>query len=254
MVAKINPEYEATFVALALTASADGSCAIEGCSRKAGTRNVCSMHYKRIVYQGRVERKNRGGGIRSHPLYSIWAASRQRGVVSEVWEDFNSFVRDVGARPTFEHELHRLDSSKLYGPSNFVWKVPTNLTSNVKDGKIIKFPLDSKEYAEARKDRGLKKRYGISLRQYWGILTVQGGGCAICGEKEAFPASLGKRDKVGRQFSLAVDHNHRTGRVRGILCHNCNQALGLMRDNPDIMRAAASYLAMDLYAEQQKKG
>lgn len=62
------------------------------------------------------------------------------------------------------------------------------------------------------------------------MLEKQGGGCAVCGV----------RPPEGK--SLAVDHNHETGAVRGILCDKCNQAIGSFKDSPALLRKAAEYL------------
>lgn len=72
-------------------------------------------------------------------------------------------------------------------------------------------------------------RYGLTLEGYEGMLLEQGGGCAICGLPPGTRA-------------LHVDHDHRTGEVRGLLCNNCNQGLGRFRDEPDALVAAAMYL------------
>ena len=45
-----------------------------------------------------------------------------------------------------------------------------------------------------------------------------------------------------RESALCIDHDHTTGKVRGMLCHDCNTSLGKFRDNPDILRKAADYL------------
>lgn len=68
--------------------------------------------------------------------------------------------------------------------------------------------------------------YGIKPAEYRAMYEAQGGRCAIC------------RD----DSPLAVDHCHTTGEVRGLLCALCNRALGLMRDNPENLSAAISYL------------
>lgn len=67
------------------------------------------------------------------------------------------------------------------------------------------------------------------------MLRAQGGTCAICYEalKDACPTAA---------EPAAVDHDHETGRVRGILCHRCNHALGHLRDSPEIARRAGLYL------------
>jgi hypothetical protein len=76
----------------------------------------------------------------------------------------------------------------------------------------------------------VKAKYGISIEQYETMLKVQGGGCAICGEQ----------CKTGK--ALAVDHCHKTGVVRGLLCGRCNKGLGLFGDRPGLLRKAADYL------------
>jgi hypothetical protein len=77
----------------------------------------------------------------------------------------------------------------------------------------------------------LKRMYGMTLDEYDQMLAAQSNGCAICGKS---PEENGKR--------LAVDHNHNTGEVRGLLCQGCNTALGLLNDNPATLRLATSYL------------
>lgn len=84
---------------------------------------------------------------------------------------------------------------------------------------------------EWRKRDKLKSKFGISLEEYNGLLQRQGGACAICG---VLPISR----------SLAVDHDHATKRIRGLLCTKCNIALGYMNDDPEVLRKAASYLEM----------
>jgi hypothetical protein len=88
--------------------------------------------------------------------------------------------------------------------------------------------------ASARRKRPKHDRFRIAPEHYAAILDVQGSRCAICqGEHK----SNGKRD------SLAVDHCHRTGIVRGLLCHRCNTAIGLFKDDAESLLAAATYLA-----------
>lgn len=81
-----------------------------------------------------------------------------------------------------------------------------------------------------RRERNLKE-YGITEEEYNAMLTNQGDRCAIC-----------KRHKSDFIKALAVDHCHKTGRVRGILCMPCNRGLGYFKDNPELTLAATDYL------------
>ncbi|OFV83246.1 MAG: hypothetical protein A2W26_13245 [Acidobacteria bacterium RBG_16_64_8] len=75
----------------------------------------------------------------------------------------------------------------------------------------------------------LRKKFGLTPDQYETMLQEQGGGCWICG-KEPGPRRL------------AVDHDHKTRQVRGLLCGNCNQGIGRLQDSPALLRRAAEYI------------
>lgn len=78
----------------------------------------------------------------------------------------------------------------------------------------------------------LKKKYGITVADYQRLLVLQGGRCAIC-----------RSDKPGgRGLRFYVDHDHVTGKTRGLLCIRCNTGIGGLRDNVLILRAAIAYL------------
>lgn len=74
--------------------------------------------------------------------------------------------------------------------------------------------------------RLLINEYGISLEDFQRIFSQQGGVCAICGD----------------HAPLAIDHNHRTNKVRGLLCGHCNRLLGCADDRIEILKAAILYL------------
>lgn len=78
----------------------------------------------------------------------------------------------------------------------------------------------------------LLKTFGITLEQYNEVLAEQGGVCAICKRQQ----------NCMRMKNLAVDHNHKTGKVRGLLCGSCNCGIGHLSDNPEVAMAAAEYL------------
>ena len=80
------------------------------------------------------------------------------------------------------------------------------------------------------------KRLGVTSEKYDELLASQGGVCAICKELCI------TKTTTGIQKSLAVDHNHETGQVRGLLCARCNTAIGLLGDDPIRLQYAANYL------------
>jgi Autographiviridae endonuclease VII len=94
------------------------------------------------------------------------------------------------------------------------------------------------EYRARKRRRdwlALLVRYGITEDQYHAILADQEGVCAICGREETFRNTDGFRP-------LSIDHDHVSGKVRGLLCHSCNVAVGHFRDSAAIMQAAILYL------------
>ena len=85
-------------------------------------------------------------------------------------------------------------------------------------------------------NRYLLRTYGITWQQYTDMLEQQQHVCAICGG-EGFVM------KEHHKMKLVVDHCHTTGVVRGLLCHNCNRALGLLKDSRESLTNAMHYLS-----------
>jgi hypothetical protein len=86
--------------------------------------------------------------------------------------------------------------------------------------------LDRKQH-----ERTLKRKYGVTPDIYEAYLEFQEYSCAICGTHQS---------KISRK--LSVDHDHRTGVVRGLLCYRCNSILGLSNDSIDTLKRAIDYL------------
>lgn len=84
-------------------------------------------------------------------------------------------------------------------------------------------PWESKKYH-------YRKLYGITPKEYESLLTAQGGVCAICGG-------------IDPKRSLGVDHNHDTGKIRGLLCMSCNIGIGNLDDNVELLTKAIVYLS-----------
>lgn len=88
------------------------------------------------------------------------------------------------------------------------------------------------EYTKSFKDWEYRRKYGIRLDEYNQMFADQNGCCAICGKHQ-----------TEFKKSLAVDHDHETGKVRALLCVNCNLGVGCFRDDSDLLQAAIRYLA-----------
>jgi hypothetical protein len=84
------------------------------------------------------------------------------------------------------------------------------------------------------KNLALQWRYGISLDQYHEMLKAQNNCCAVC--QTLKPGGNSKK-------YFYVDHSHKTGKVRGLLCYHCNLALGMLKDNPKAIDRLVEYVA-----------
>lgn len=79
-----------------------------------------------------------------------------------------------------------------------------------------------------------KYNYGISAGQYQAMLAKQKGCCAICG--------IGENKRKGHENKMCVDHDHKTGLVRGLLCHRCNIVLGMIEKNFTVALTMMEYI------------
>ena len=89
----------------------------------------------------------------------------------------------------------------------------------------------------SKRNSEFKRYYGISEKEVSEMYQAQSGLCKICNtQMEVFSSSEDKRQ------TFCVDHNHDTGKVRGLLCSDCNRGIGFLKDNSEILRKAAEYL------------
>lgn len=94
-----------------------------------------------------------------------------------------------------------------------------------------------KNYRENHKANQLRAKYGITVEEYQAMFDSQGGVCKLCGLEETTRISRGDGIR-----SLAVDHDHNTGKVRGLLCHQCNVVLGQYEKHKDLFPKFQEYL------------
>lgn len=97
------------------------------------------------------------------------------------------------------------------------------------DGRQLYCSEDCKHFVKSLWNVG---KYGITRDDYRDAWYRQGGVCVVCKQPE----------RTARNHLLSIDHDHETGRFRGLLCSHCNRAIGLLQDDPKIIAAAADYL------------
>lgn len=147
---------------------------------------------------------------------------------------YNQEWRKRNPEKVAEYNLRRREKYKLNPPS-LKPKTEKQLVYNREYNKTNRERLNAyrrERYAfssDSNRNQSYKKRYGISLEDYNKMLVEQNGVCAICFQEP----------KVRR---LAVDHNHNTGQVRGLLCHHCNTSLGSFNDDKSLLLSAVKYL------------
>lgn len=101
--------------------------------------------------------------------------------------------------------------------------------------------------AAAGRSDHLYYRYGITLKQYHDLATAQGNACMLCRHIPDVNSP-----HPSRRY-LCVDHDHRTGEVRGLLCHRCNVGLGNFKDDIEVLTRAIAYLEGELRQENHPR-
>jgi hypothetical protein len=87
-------------------------------------------------------------------------------------------------------------------------------------------PGTDRERKRRQDERRRPRKYGLTPEEWGELVAAHGDACAIC----------------GKQMRLSIDHCHRSGKVRGLLCNDCNLGLGRFRDDPELLQAAIAYL------------
>lgn len=109
-------------------------------------------------------------------------------------------------------------------------------SENWRTNKAVVSERKKKYYnALKQKDARLRKKYGMSIKDMEAMLAAQGGVCAVC-----------KSPKPNTKDLWVIDHNHTTGRVRGVLCGRCNSMIGYSTEKLHILYGAIDYLISDM--------
>jgi len=191
------------------------SCTVDGCDRPYKARGYCQTHY--MQYKR---------GVPIDPVIKV----RQRDVAPCCSEDgCNDPVKAKGLCTMHYQRLLRYGRT-VYRDRKKPAKqccIPTC------DNIYYANNLCHAHYIKERK----WKAFGITAQKYIKMLDAQGGVCLICGKVEKVT-----NGNSGKVRDLAIDHCHTTLKVRGLLCSHCNTSIGLMCDDPNILRKAANYL------------
>jgi len=212
-------------------------CTVPNCGerQKNLTFGLCGKHEFRVRNHAALEspRAADWGAREAHPLYSLWTWHKRKGAAGMCLEwrtNFWAFVSVVKEKPDGT-TLRRPQLQYPLGPDNWEWR-----ESHHSGNKAEYQRKWRKRNPDLAKNNDLKRSYGISLVEYEAMLQAQGGKCAICRGAER------TRDKDGGPRRMPVDHDHNTGKVRGLICTHCNRALGMFQDSADILRAAIEYV------------
>jgi len=114
-------------------------------------------------------------------------------------------------------------------------KYSRNKEARQKSAKI-RVLANPDKYFKIKRTSELKRKYNLSLDDYDTMFIIQNGKCALCHQPERI------KNNDGSVRQLAVDHDHLTGKIRLLLCHDCNLALGLLKDNIELLDNAKQYL------------
>ena len=96
------------------------------------------------------------------------------------------------------------------------------------------YQQNKEKYAKKARKYFLKKKFGMTIEDYNNMFEAQNGKCKICGNNHT--------------NTMDIDHDHTTGVIRGLLCRQCNQMLGLSKDNPLILIRAINYIRGDYHS------
>jgi hypothetical protein len=194
----------------------------------------------RVQRHGEVDaaRPDDWGKREKHPAYKAWCGLRRyyRHDMEQEWkEDFWAFVKDVPDKPE-SAKAYRPNQDQPWSKDNFFWKEPREISEDKKQYMREwqrKSRIANRDYYL---DANLRKNYGVTLEWYRAKLSEQNNVCAICKQPETAVIK-------GKVISMPVDHDHKTGKARGLLCTKCNRGLGLFRDDKQFLAFAIEYLS-----------
>lgn len=198
----------------------DKTCSVEGCPSGVRARGLCVKHYNRLIRKGSTDdkRKNAGGA----PC---------------IVEGCDKPRRAFGRCDTHYRATRPKHRAPIEGRSCKFCGKPIPPEARVTRQFCDRQCKEAEVIASGRAQKATRKSYyktlyGLTQEQMDQMLSRQGGGCAICGATTW----------TGKHPVPVVDHDHATGKVRGMLCSECNQGLGKFKDDIAVMEKAIEYL------------
>jgi len=211
-------------------------CSVEGCGKIVVSHGLCGTHRQRVLRHGDVNagRPSDWGLRESHPLWHTHQHMKRTNTVCDEWKnDFWAFVNCVGERVN-DNLLRRKRLDEPFSPDNFQWVKKQMRTKDHAD-RAAYMREYRKQNPDAFRNSELKRTFKIDLDKYTEMYDQQNGVCAICDKPETAVIR-------GKLMSLAVDHCHTSGKIRGLLCAHCNQGIGKFEEDINRMRRAIEYL------------
>lgn len=189
-----------------------GECRIPGCPRAAFSKNLCQAHYQQA----------RG------PMRIVWQNLRSRaraGNYPPDWDDFDTFIKVVGDRPSEQHQLRRPNALEPWSAKNLEWLPPLPGEG---------FKANPAAYAKAWH---IKNKYDLSMDDVEKMIADQNGLCFTCQRPLArvYP-------DTGKPVKICLDHHHDTLALRKVLCDPCNKGLGAFGEDRAAMARAIDYI------------
>lgn len=194
----------------------------------------CLNAYHRMLYKekiGKFKRTVREENRESDPKKCI------RCEKIKPLSEFTFHNRNKGQHRNFCHDCEKEWIRKYHktphGKATRKEWVENNKNKILEYKEVYKNDLIRKEKSRTyHRARWLMLNFNMTVDDYMNLFKQQDAKCAICGASEM----------NGRRKNFCVDHDHVTGKVRGLLCHSCNVSIGLMKDSPSLLRKAAEYL------------
>jgi hypothetical protein len=197
-----------------------GTCEIPGCDRPHKARGYCQTHY--MQYK------------RCVPFTLVIATRDRNGPATCTEGGCEGEVVGKGLCGTHYQRLRTKGHTRLVPRTQPEKFCPEEGCTRL----VYCGGLCSVHYARLRKIQS----FGLTEEEYNDLFASQNGLCAICNGKERARAAMTRNIRA-----LAIDHCHETDRVRGLLCSSCNRAVGLLKDDPELIRKAADYVERHRY-------